>query len=516
MMESSRTHRLLGGLSIGYVALLLNMVVGLVLTPFLIGSLGSHTYGLWLVALQLLGYMALLDIGVLALVPRETAATSGGGVPARVAAVTGELRVLTRWQAPVMALVGVSVLAWLPTGWHDLRLPLAVTLAAFVLLFPLRTYAGMLQGLQDHAFCGRWQLYAWSAGTLVLAAAAYGGAGLMAPVLGWIVHQSLFAGVCRWRVRQKFPALAGTAPAVSLALARRYLGRGMWVSISQVSQILTTGTDLLLVARLLNPTAAVIYSCTAKLTSVLVNPPQMILHLAQPALSEVGARADSNRFLAVFGAVVQAVLIISGALAVLVWAANEAFVTWWVGADQFGSVHLTAALVSALVLRHAAVSLNYAAFCLGAERRLSLTVVSEGIGAVAGGALLLGWMGLPGAPAAAAAAAALVNIPQNARTVARCLAVPVAGVLAPYLAWARQAALAAGALGLAWLVVPLWHEHVLLRVLVGLVAYAAAMAPLGFRAPLAAYRPALLAYVSIRTRRPAEAPSAELAAGGRH
>lgn len=497
MHTESRLHRVLGGLSIGYVTLLLNMVVGLWLTPFLIGSLGSHTYGLWLVSLQLLGYLALLDIGVLALVPRETAAA-----PATVLGdVVGDLRTLTRWQAPFIALAGLALLGWMPGQWHELRGPFAVTLTAYVLLFPLRTYAGVLQGLQDLAFVGRWQLATWAVGTVVLIGAAYGGTGLMAPVLGWVVGQASFAAVCRWRVHRHFPqSVAPPAPRVSLALARRYLGRGMWVSVSQVAQILTNGTDLLLVARLLSPASAVIYSCTSKLCAVLINPPQLLLHLAQPAMSEIGARQDPRRFLDVFGAVVQSVLILSGGLALAIWAVNELFVAWWVGPEQFGGSQVTAALVVAFVLRHTTVSLNYAAFCVGGERRLAGTVLTEGILAVGAGALLLLWIGLPGAALAAGATAMLVNVPMNARTIAARLGVSVGLVFAPYLAWLRQASLGGLILMGAWWLVPGWQEHAALRLALCAAVYAAVMLPLGFRAPLAPYRPAVLSYVMGRSR----------------
>src|SRR5690606_28107826 len=73
----SRTRRFLGGLSIGYFSMVLTLVVGLWLTPFLLGRIGTHEYGLWLITTQILGYLMLLDLGVVALAPRETAYATG-------------------------------------------------------------------------------------------------------------------------------------------------------------------------------------------------------------------------------------------------------------------------------------------------------------------------------------------------------------------------------------------------------------------------------------------------------
>ena len=57
--------------------MVLTLVVGLWLTPFLLGRIGTHEYGLWLITTQILGYLMLLDLGVVALAPRETAYATG-------------------------------------------------------------------------------------------------------------------------------------------------------------------------------------------------------------------------------------------------------------------------------------------------------------------------------------------------------------------------------------------------------------------------------------------------------
>ena len=76
----TRTHRFLGGVSFGYLLLVLSTVVGLWLTPFLLRNIGPHDLGLWLITTQILGYLMLLDLGVVALAPRETAFATGRAI----------------------------------------------------------------------------------------------------------------------------------------------------------------------------------------------------------------------------------------------------------------------------------------------------------------------------------------------------------------------------------------------------------------------------------------------------
>src|SRR6185295_5362065 len=76
-MADGRLRRFVSGLGLGYLHTILALVVGLWLTPFLLRQLGTHDYGLWLLASQVLVYLALMDLGVVALVPREVAFAVG-------------------------------------------------------------------------------------------------------------------------------------------------------------------------------------------------------------------------------------------------------------------------------------------------------------------------------------------------------------------------------------------------------------------------------------------------------
>src|SRR5688572_7467026 len=144
-MASGRLARLAGGLGLGYLHTLAVLVVGLWLTPFLLRQLGSHDYGLWLLASQVLVYLALMDLGVVALVPREVAFAAGQHSASRSEPSAGPVGDVVRrtvslvaWQTPVVAAVAALAVWWLPADWEALRWPFALVAAGFVVAFPLR------------------------------------------------------------------------------------------------------------------------------------------------------------------------------------------------------------------------------------------------------------------------------------------------------------------------------------------------------------------------------------------
>jgi O-antigen/teichoic acid export membrane protein len=487
----------MGGVAFGYANLLVVTVVGLWLTAFYLARLGEHDYGLWLVVAQVLAYLALLDLGVVALLPREVAYATGaeGGQPTgRVARAAGETLTVALWQLPLVAAAGAAVFAFLPGEWAPLRGPLAVVLGAFVLTFPTRIFHATLRGLQDLAFLGGAQTAIWTLATAVGVAGILAGFGLYGLAAGWAVSQVAGPVLFAIRLRRRFPEAFPARPMrVAGAALRERLRAAGWISVTQVAQVLIAGTDLLILGRVIGPAAVVLYYCTGKLVSVFQHPPLLLLEAAQPGLAQMRTGEPRERLAAVSAALTQAVLVLSGAVACVVLGVNQGFVTWWVGADRFGGLALTAALVGAMMLRHWSTATTYALFALGHERRIALTVLGDGIVTVTAQVALTGWLGPLGAALGMVAGVALVSLPANLIGLGR----ETAGLrvqLAALAPWAWRFALggsAALALALSWQ--PAHVPGLTVATLAAAAAYAALTWPLAWHGALATYVRPLLA-----------------------
>jgi O-antigen/teichoic acid export membrane protein len=504
----SRTHRFLGGISLGYVYLALVTLVGLWLTPFLLRRIGQHDFGLWLVATQILGYLMLLDFGVVALLPRETAYATGrslqGGDAHDLAHTIGRFRRVVRWQVPFALLAAIGVWIALPAEWSELKWPFVAILVTFVVTFPLRIYHAALQGLQDLAYLGRVQLAAWSAGTLLTVLLVVQGSGLAALVAGWIVTQIVTAGACGWRLRTHFThGWMSTPPAVPWPEARTLLGRSTWVSLAQIAQVFLSGTDVLLIGKMLGPAAVVPYACTGKLVTVLTNHPYLLMQAASPALSEMRTAERRERLAEVTTALTRAMLILSGAVTCLIAAVNQGFITWWVGAAQFGGWWLTFALVGAMLLRHVNTTAVYALFAFGHERRLSLTSLGDGAVTLVASTLLIWRYGLIGAPIGAMLGVLSVSLPANFLALSRETGVTPVHLIWELRGWAVRFTAAAALcvlIGRAVQPASLW-PLIAVGVLSGLV-YVGLMLPLALEPPLGGYvRTALAPLTSWLPRR---------------
>jgi O-antigen/teichoic acid export membrane protein len=487
-VPESRLRRFVGGLGLGYIHTVLTVTVGLWLTPFLLRHLGSHDYGLWLLGAQVLVYLALMDLGIVQLVPRDVAVAAGraNGDYAEMQAITGQTARLVLWQVIPVALAGSLVVWLLPHEWAPLRWPLAIVVLAFVVTFPLRMFSAILQGLQDLAFVGGVQLVGWAAGAAVTVIGIVGGLGLYSLSIGWITTQ-VVSIVAAWRrlVTVHAYALPTCWPSLALGAAKRQLGNGAWISVNQVAQVLLGGTDIVVVGKLLGPEAVVPYACTGKLLTLLANQPQMFMQMALPALSELRTAAARERLFDVARSMAQVMLLLSGAIVSVVLAVNGPFVTWWVGEARFAGLGLTALLLLAMLVRHLNLTLVYTLFCFGHERRLALTSVADGVTGLLAMLALVPLLGLYGAVLGSLASVCLVSVPANLAKLAREEGGSPAAFLRPLVPWLKRcAAMVAGvaALNALWSARSVW-VFVPVAAAVGLT-YIAVMLPVIQTPPL--------------------------------
>jgi O-antigen/teichoic acid export membrane protein len=466
---------------------------GLLVTRFLLGRLGQHDYGLWLVATQLLGYLMLTDLGIVALLPREVAYATGReanqtkGEP--LAEVVGHTVRIVLWQMPLVAAVAGGLWLFLPSEWHPLRGPLGVVILAFVLTFPLRIPSQVLRGLQDLAVLGGIQTGALLAGTATTVMLVIAGFGLYALAFGWVASQVLMGAVAIWRIKQRFPgALPSSIPQLTAEAARHRFSRGLWVSFSQVAVVLLNGTDVLIIGKVLGAAAVVPYMCTGKLIGFLANQPQMLLQAAEPGLAEMKTGGTRDGLLRVSTALTRGMLIASGAIVCGVMVVNYGFVRVWVGESQWGGITLTALILLRALLGHWELTSSAAIFAFGYERRLAWVALINGLTTIAISIPLVRWLGLTGAPIGSLIGVVFISLPANLSALSRETGVSIGQLIEAQWPWLWRFGIvltAAWAMAIAW--IPSSIGELMAAGTVVSAVYAVFMLRLILRPPLGLY-----------------------------
>ena len=219
--------------------------------------------------------------------------------------------------------------------------------------------------------------------------------------------------------------------------------------------------------------------------SVLANHPHLLMHAAAPALSELRAGGSRQRLAELSTALTLAMLVASGAIATVVVAGNQLFVDWWVGPAQFGGWRLTALAVVLMLVRHWNTASTYTLFCFGHDRRISITMLADGLVTFAASVVCVRMFGVIGAPIGSLAGVLLIGLPANTLQIARDLGVTPVRVVLQLASWGVRMAIAAG---VAWVLALQLAGTGLIGLIAGAGAaglvYAALVVPLLLQPPL--------------------------------
>ncbi|MGF1579474.1 MAG: lipopolysaccharide biosynthesis protein [Gemmataceae bacterium] len=416
----SRTKKFVFGLGGKYVSQGVILVFGLWLTQFLLARLGDETYGSWIVLLQLVGVLSILDLGVIALVPREVAFRTGQETNdpdfQQLREFLNAVRRVTLWQVPVVGALGlfIAFVYWSGDSSEGIRLPLLVIVVTYVLLFPFRMYAAALEGMQDLFVSAAVVLIGWLVQAGVVLSLVLSGAGYWALVGGWFCNLLVTTLLCWGRLRWEFPQALPTKLVGSRSpLIGNLLSRGLWISLARIGPLLVFGTEMLIIKSILGPEAVVVYACTGKVVTLFRHQVVAIALTATPGISELKARSNRERLTEVSSMLSQALLLTSGLIAVVVLATNEGFVSWWVGQERFGGMLLTYFFVFAMVARHFTFTLTHLLFSLGHDRITAFVASIEGVVVFLGMIFLVQTVGFVGAPAALLVTTLCVTLPLN-------------------------------------------------------------------------------------------------------
>lgn len=444
----NRTGKFVTGVLINYGNQLTVMVVGLWLTPFLLKHLGQRDYGIWLVGLQSLTYLALMDLGVIGLLPREVAFASGqvqkGEPTDKVQRLMEDSATVVLWQTPFLAIALLVTLYVLKQQTSGLLGVMTLIFGVYGLQFPLRIYFAGLEGLQDFRFVGVLQFVSWALGVIVNVTLVFSGKGLYSLAWGWAATQGLMALGTMVRMYWKFPQFAPRRLRwLNFGEIVKHFKAGVWVSVSQITQMLIGTTSTMAIAYSAGPSAVVPFSCTQKLIQILSNQPAVILQNAQPGLTQLRATATKDHISRVIGTLTQAVLMMSGALSCAVLAINRGFVERWVGKEQFLGVEFTIVTVVAMLVRHLNTTAIYTLFCFGRERYLSIVGLVDSIVTAGSMVVMVYWFGSIGAPLATLVFALVLSIPLNFKEMKEVTGKPLKVLFEPVIEWFKPFAVVA-------------------------------------------------------------------------
>ena len=399
----SRTARATTAAAFGYIRFAISIATGLWLVPFTLHHVGPRLYGFWLASGELLAYAALTEFGVLVTVPWMIAEADGAGDRDRLRSIVTTGLAAALVSSAGYAVIVTGIVAALPLVVHLGPLersavigPVLIVAAAGIVVHPLRVFYSVLTGLQDVRFNGVMDLLLVILTVLTTALLLEAGFGLYAIALGTAMPQLAIGLVNLVRVGSIAPdTLRGWhAPPWRDVRGLFKEGTGAWMG--GWGWRLISATDGLVLAALGQPTAVTALACTSRLSASLVQLSWIPCDSGLIGLANLAGERQDEKLRQTIVVMVRVYLALAGAAACVVLAVNPAFVSRWVGGQQFagGKANALLAIVAiAMTFGHA---LAVVPSVLGQRLQIGMATFGSGVVHVAVAFGLGWWLGIHG------------------------------------------------------------------------------------------------------------------------
>ena len=418
----SRTRKAGIAAAFGYLQFGLAFVSGIILVPFILKHVGTQNYGLWLACGELLAYSAMVDLGVLSVLPWIIAEKDGKSdrqairtILANGLAVAAIISVFYLVAALLIWSFASKIVALTAIQRETLVGPLLLVIAGTTIAFPLRTFVTVLLGLQDVFFSGLMSICQWGLNIFIILVLLTKGYGLYALAVAATIPPVLFSTISLIRIKFIAPDLLTGWNRPSFSKMYYLIGQGFGAWLGGFGWRMTAASNSIIIVSVSGPEKAVVYACTAKLAEVLMQLAWLLSDSGLVGLAQLHGEGKQKRIPEVVLSMLRVLLITGGGVAFVVLAFNASFVSLWVGADKFGGFGLNLLLAASVIGLSLTHGLFVAAATLGNRFQVGLVNLIQGLFNLSAAIPLVYLLGLPGVAVASLCSSILLSLPLGIR-----------------------------------------------------------------------------------------------------
>lgn len=405
----------------------LAFISGIVLVPIILRQVGTQNYGLWLAWGELLAYSAMVDFGVLGVLPWIIAEKDGQNDRQAIRSLITNGLALASITGVIY--ISVTLILWnfassivkLSEAQRETLLgPLLLVIAGIAVSFPLRTFYTALQGLQDVVFSGLMGVAQWGLNICLILVLLFNGYGLYSLAASVVVPPLVLSILSFLRLKAIAPDLLTGWDRPSLSKMLRLTKEGLGTWMGGFGWRMTAATNSAIIVSVSSPERVVVYACSAKMGEILMQMAWQLSDSGLVGLAQLSGEGKQERVREVVVAMLRLLLIAAGGVAYAVLAFNPSFVGLWVGADKFGGFTLNILLSAAFIGLSLTHGLFVPAAVLGNRFQVGLVTLIQGIFHLVAAVALGHVFGLPGVALASIFGSFVLAFPLGARILRRC------------------------------------------------------------------------------------------------
>jgi O-antigen/teichoic acid export membrane protein len=283
-----------------------SVLMGLLVTPIIIRTLGKDLYGLWGVVASFSGFYGLFDFGLSSAASRFLGNAIGAKDLAQFNRVVSTGNILLRAAAFLVVIFAIALIVPAQSLLHipdsyttQFRLLIILSVASIAISMMMAIYGGALLASEDFIVLSGIRIVAAicrSIGGLVAVLAGKGVVGLVAVnVIMTVIEQF----ITFLRFQKRFPQAKSSFSGFDIATARNLIGFGTAVNIVFIAELVRSKSDVMLVTRFGGLGQAGLYAVAITVFGYFFTALAAVFSVTAPRLNKLhgmGVLAEFNTF----------------------------------------------------------------------------------------------------------------------------------------------------------------------------------------------------------------------------
>lgn len=354
----SRSEVFARNISMDYVALGVEMLIGVLMLPFNVAHLGQSAYGLWVLVASITMYFSMLDLGYgvaqVKFAAEYRARKDSRGLNEILSTLFFFFTLIGLTAFALGALIAFNLESFFkvtPEQAGTGRQVLLIITAFVAMGFPLSVFGGVVNGFQRHFMNGYVSIsiaIAAAIANLVVLLAGYGLVELVAVTTG--IRMLGYLGY-RLNAYRAYPGLKIRASYIRLARLREVTGFSTFILIIDLANKVNYSTDTLVIGVFMSTTAVAVWSVAQRLITTTQNLTLQLNGSLFPIIVDIATLGETDRLRRVFtqGTRLSLAMVMPIAMGLVLLA--EPLILAWVGESFIASVPIIYALAAAVVIR---------------------------------------------------------------------------------------------------------------------------------------------------------------------
>ncbi|MFH1198740.1 MAG: oligosaccharide flippase family protein [Candidatus Omnitrophota bacterium] len=329
-----------------WLGFVVNLVITLLVTPFIIHSLGTNLYGIWALTISITGYFGLLNFGVYNSVVKYISEYKAKNDYIQVSHVASACFTFFAFIGLLVFVLSIPLslnftrLFKAASSYHNCALVVFFVLFQLALEFPFRVFRSILSGMQRYDVTNVIFIITAVVRTLLMVIALKMGYALLSLILiGFITNIIPYASIYLY-VRRKFPQVHIRFCMPPQQTIKMLFSYSVLVFVISIATTVINSSSAILAAALISAEAVAYFAIASRFIGYLYTLVQTGVEVLTPAISELEAKGEVDKIRDIFYYTTEMLLLLTLPLGVFAIFLGRPFFNLWLGEKFIISFYL--------------------------------------------------------------------------------------------------------------------------------------------------------------------------------